>query len=121
MDKTYLNTLRKRKEELLNELGSIDNILRLYPDDQDKNKIATNPIKPSTGTLTYKDRVLGIVKDLGGQAYIAQIVTELKKQLPDKNDDSINTTARNYVHILKKDGRLKGELKGNNKWLYTII
>lgn len=121
MNNTYLNTLRKRKVELLNELGSIENILRLYPDDQDEIKITTNPIKPSTGNLTYKDRVLGIVKELGGQAYIAQIVTELKKQLPDKKVDNINTTARNYVHILKKDGRLKGELQGNNKWLYTII
>jgi hypothetical protein len=120
MDKTYLNTLHKRKEELLRELNSINSILQLYPEEQVVTSEALTK-KQDNQVITLKQRVLSIIKDFGGEAFVYQIVEELKKQLPNKDNESINTIARNYVHILKKENRLKGELKEKNKWLYHIV
>lgn len=122
MDKAYLNTLHKRREELLKELNSINSILQLYPEEQVIVKETTTTAKKQDNqAITIKQRVLNIIRDFGGQAFVYQIVEELKKQLPDKDNESVNTMARNYVHILKKENKLKGEIKEKNKWLYHII
>lgn len=126
MDKAYLNALNKRKSELQKELSSIENILQLYPDEpQPVSKSESNVVDLKTNnsinSLTVKDTVLEVIKNLGGQAYVSQLVIELKKHYPDKNNKSINNIARNYVYILKNEGRLKSEKKEDNKYLYQII
>jgi hypothetical protein len=123
MDTAYLNALTKRRTELLKELNSIENILQLYPDEKpvESNEMSSNKRNTSNEQPTNKERIITIITDLGGQAYISQIVSGLKKQLPGKDEESINNIARNYVHMLKKAGRIKGKLMDKNKWLYSVV
>lgn len=124
MDKTYLDALKQRKTELLRELNHIDGILKFYPDEYSQPKsenIEKVKVRTDVRNMTVKDRVIAIIKNLGGSAYVSDVANELKKLYPDRDDKSINNQVRNYLHILKKEDKLKPEMKGHNKYLYHVI
>lgn len=124
MEKVYLDTLKQRKSELLTELDHINSILQIYPEEYNPSKADTTKSVVSNtkhSNLTVKQRIIEIINGLGGKAYVSQVVKELKKQYPERDIKAINNQARNYVHMLKKDGYLKPELKGHNKYLYHVV
>ena len=124
MDRTYINVLKKRKDELQNELDYINNILLLYSDIQDipvKSDSNRGIVTANKSNATVKETVIKIINDLGGEIYVSDLSRELQKLYPERKAKAINNQARNYVHILKNEKILVAEQQGKNKWLYRIV
>ena len=128
MDRSLINALISRKAELIKELDNINSILSIYTKDsnifndtQIKQKPSSTETIVSSENLSVKDKILKIIKDLGGSVYVNELVTEMQKLYPQKDPKSISNQARNHLHILKSEGKLRSELKDNNKWQYHII
>ena len=123
MDKNYIGALKNRKAELLKELELIDKLLKIYPEQPTKgNKESSEKVHRNNdlARLSAKGRIMQIIKNLGGSAYVQDVAAQLKLVFPDKDDYLINNQVRNYIHILKKEGKLKPEFKEHNKYLYHL-
>ena len=127
MDTTVVTTLVKRRDELLNELKHIDELIKIYHVPQ----LSTVPPKDSTPRFTrtkfnhrgkdVKGQVLSILKELGEEFYVSDLIKALKEKEPNKSNDLISNKARNYIYILKKEGIISGRLVENNKYVYKVV
>lgn len=134
MNTNYLDVLKTRRIELQRELKSIDDILQLYANVQSSvissvNNGVTTSLpnirnrrdSSLSSKISTKDLVYKIIHDLGGSALVSQVTAKLREELVNKDEKAINNYARNYVHILKKEGRLDAKLNNDKKFIYTII
>jgi hypothetical protein len=127
MDANFFNTLISRRDELRKELVHIEELIKIHQG-------VNNPVKAENHTepklvrtkfnkrrTNVKSQILSIIKGFGDEFYVADLVKALETKEPNKDHGLISNKARNYVHILKKEGIISGRLVDNNKYVYKLI
>lgn len=128
MDAHFIETLVRRRDELHNELIHIEELIKIYQGDNVviksdsvvKPRLVRTKFNSSISTSTVKSQILAIIKELGEEFYVADLVSALESREPKKDHQLISNMARNYIYILKKEGVISGQLADNNKYKYKM-
>jgi hypothetical protein len=127
MDAILSKTLIKRRDELLIELQHIEELLKIYQGAVSNAEIKNDaPIKLVRTKFpkrrhNVKGQVISILKELGDEFYVVDLTKALQAKEPNKDHKLISNKARNYIHILKKEGVITGKLVENNKYVYSVV
>ena len=127
MDAILSKTLIKRRDELLIELKHIDELLKIYQGPESNAEINNDAPTKMVRTKfpkrrhNVKGQVITILKELGDEFYVVDLTKALQAKEPNKDHKLISNKARNYIHILKKEGVISGKLVENNKYVYKVI
>jgi len=126
MDAILSKTLIIRRDELLIELKHIEELLKIYQGPVSNVEIKNDPPKLVRTKFpkrrhNVKGQVISILKDLGDEFYVVDLTKALQAKEPNKDHKLISNKARNYLHILKKEGVITGKLVENNKYVYRIV
>lgn len=127
MENAFYNTLIKRRVDLLNELKHIEELIKIYQvatsspetNDDSINKMRRTKFKKRRHNV--KSQVVTILKSLGEEFYVSELVKAMQDKEPNKDHKLISNKARNYIHILKKEGVISSRLVENNKYVYKVI
>jgi hypothetical protein len=127
MDANLFNTLISRRDELRKELVHIEELIKIYQG-VSISVSEDRPIEPRMVRTKFnkrrtnvKSQILSIIKGFGEEFYVADLVKALEAKEPSKDHGLISNKARNYIHILKKEGVITGRLVENNKYVYKLI
>jgi len=127
MDAILSKTLIKRRDELLIELKHIEELLKIYQGPvsavEIKNDAPTKLVRTKFPKRRHnvKGQVITILKELGDDFYVVDLTKALQAKEPNKDHKLISNKARNYIHILKKEGVITGKLVENNKYVYSVV
>ena len=127
MDAILSETLIKRRDELLNELKHIEELIKIYRGPVSNVKTTNDPPPKLIRTKFPKKRhnvkgqVIIMLKGLGDEFYVSDLTKALKDKEPNKDNKLISNKARNYIYILKKEGTISGRLVEGNKYAYKIV
>jgi hypothetical protein len=127
MDATLLSTLITRKDELLKELNHIEGLIKIYqgaePSDQAYHHTEVKMVRTRFGKrrTNVKSQIISLIKSLGDEFYVLDLTKALQEKEPNKDHKLISNKARNYIHILKKEGVISGKLVDKNKYVYKLI
>jgi len=125
MDANFIDTLISRRDELHKELMHIEELLKIHQgvsvvtkaDSASKPRLVRTKFNSSN---TIKAQMLAIIKGLGEEFYVADLVKALESKEPNKERKLIGNMARNYIYILKKEGVISGRPVENNKFIYKM-
>jgi hypothetical protein len=127
MDAILFNTLVKRKDELLKELNHIEGLIKIYQV-AESNYQSTNPTNVKIRRTKFgkrrqnvKSQVISLMKSFGEEFHVSDLTKALEEKEPNKDHKLISNKARNYIHILKKEGIISGRLIEGNKYVYKVI
>jgi len=127
MDTMLFSTLVKRRDILLNELRHIEELIKIYQVPE-SNPQSMADSKPKMQRTKFKKRkhdvkgqVISILNGLGEEFYVIDLTNALQAKEPSKDHKHISNKARNYIHILKKEGVITGKLVENNKYVYSVV
>ena len=127
MDTMLFSTLVKRRDILLNELRHIEELIKIYqvpessPQSKDNSKPKMQRTKFKKRKHDVKGQVISILNGLGEEFYVIDLTNALQAKEPSKDHKHISNKARNYIHILKKEGVITGKLVANNKYVYSVV
>jgi hypothetical protein len=127
MDAILLSTLVRRRDELHKELDHIEGLIKIYQGADSKikadNSTETKLVRTkfSKRRRNVKSQIISMIKSLGDEFYVVDLVKALQEKEPNKDHKLISNKARNYIHILKKEGIISGRLVEKNKYVYKII
>jgi hypothetical protein len=127
MDANLFNTLISRRDELRKELVHIEGLIKIYqgigiPTKKDSpNEPRMKRTKFNKRRTDVKSQVINLIKGFGEEFYVADLTKALEEKEPNKDHKLISNKARNYIHILKKEGVISGRLVDGNKYVYKLI
>ena len=126
MDANFINTLISRRDELRKELVHIEELIKIHKGDNVTAKPDSSNVPKMRRTkfnkrhTNVKSQILSMIKGLGEEFYVADLVKALEAKEPNKDHQLISNKARNYIYILKKEGIISGRLVENNKYVYKM-
>ena len=127
MDANFINNLINRRDELHKELEYIEGLIKIYHGSNVPLEKST-PIEPKMRRTNFnkrrpnvKSQILAMIKGFGEEFYVADLVKALEEKEPNRDHKLLSNKARNYVHILKKEGKISSRVVDNNKYAYRII
>jgi hypothetical protein len=127
MDAILLSTLIRRKDELLKELNHIEGLIKIYqgtePSDQTNHNTEAKMVRTKFDKrrTNVKSQIISLMKSLGDEFYVFDLTKVLQEKEPNKGHKLISNKARNYIHILKKEGIISGRPVEKNKFVYKLI
>jgi aspartokinase len=127
MENKFYVTLLSRRDDLLNELKHIEELIKIYQNDASYVVSNTNSSNKNIETKSnnqdknVKQQIIDIIKSLGEEFQVSDLTKALHEREPKKATKAIGNRARNYIYILKNDGILEGRVVGKNKYVYKIV
>jgi hypothetical protein len=126
MDASFIDTLINRRDELRKELVHIEELIKIHqgvsvtakPESSSKPTMVRT--KFNKRRTNVKSQILSLIKGFGDEFYVVDLVKAMEVKEPNKDHKLISNKARNYIHILKKEGIISGRLVENNKYVYKM-
>ena len=105
----------------------VEELIKIYqvpessPQSKDNSKPKMQRTKFKKRKHDVKGQVISILNGLGEEFYVIDLTNALQAKEPSKDHKHISNKARNYIHILKKEGVITGKLVANNKYVYSVV
>lgn len=128
-DNQFISTLRIKEKELEAQLEALRTTIKMFDKQTLNGSLAENKIQDQVGQSkliprtfedaeTWKQKILFALGKINS-GVVQDIVDELKKHMPDEDDDVLFKKITSYASVMRKDRILVGKPVGN-KFEYFI-